>query len=205
MKSLLALLARLFRPSDRAIRARAGWPDHYNRVLVLFVGAALLSGCLPRQSHAADKPGQTVAQCLSLLQALRNLDGHIVVVKQNGADTPVMVPWDFGSGALRMKIGTSVAALALFETTLETTRQNIVKEILKKMSVGADGVPPTEIKAGTPEFAEYQKQYTEALGAPCTVNLPKIKASELKLEKNEIPVTAIAALASMIDDDVSGK
>lgn len=167
--------------------------------------ALLCCLALPAAGRAADASSPTKpltgAQCLSLLSAYRNLDGHLVILKQNGQDATVMLPWDFASGALRMKISTSITALASFETSLEQSRQAIVKEILAKMP-DKDDKRPTVIPNGTPEFDAYLKQYSDALNAPCDIKLPRIKATELKLDKNEIPPTALSALDAVIDNDI---
>lgn len=154
----------------------------------------LFGGSVP----AADKT-LTVADALSMLQAFRNLDGRIVVVKQNGVDTPVQMPWEFGSGTLRLRIARNVTALAAIEKAVEESRQNIVKEIIKGMPVGKDG-PPTSVVPGTPEFDNFSKQIADMLKQPAQVTLSRIKVGELKLDKNEIPVTALSALEPILDE-----
>jgi nitroreductase len=144
-------------------------------------------------AFAAEAPKITNAQALSMLQALRNLDGRMVIVKE----TPVMQPWDFGSGTLRLRIAKNVSALVAVEKAIDDARIGIVKE---QMKGGVD-----QIKPGTPEFDAFQKQYADMLNAPAQVELARIRASELKLDKNEIPVTALSALEPILDDDVSPK
>jgi hypothetical protein len=55
-----------------------------------------------------------------------------------------------------------------------------------------------------PESADYQKQYLDLMAQPAsgTQDLGRIKTSELKLDRNEIPVTVLAALAPILDQDV---
>lgn len=139
----------------------------------------------------------TIAQAIPLVSALRNLDGHLVVIKQNGADNIVMIPWDFGSGSLRLRIANNITILTSIEKTAEDTRQAIIKEILKKSG-------GTEIKPGTPERDDFDRQFAEmmALPAPGGRDVARIKASELRLDKNDIPVTAISAMAPILDMDV---
>jgi hypothetical protein len=151
-------------------------------------------------ADAQTKSGLTVAQALSMLQAHRVLDGHSVIVKQNGADTAVLQPWEFGSGTLRFRLAKNTAALAEIEQGLDTARRAIVKELLKGMPE-IDGKKPTSIDSGSPQFAELQRQFGEALDAPASVSLFRIKVSEFKLDKNEIPVTALSALEPILDDD----
>lgn len=54
----------------------------------------------PSKPPATDTqaPSMTVSKALELLAALRNLDGHTVIVKQNGQETTVMQTCDGGSG-----------------------------------------------------------------------------------------------------------
>lgn len=143
----------------------------------------------------------TNGDALSMLAALRNFDGRIVVIKQGGQDATVMVPWEFNSGTLRLRIARNVAALAVVEKTMEDARISILKELLKDIPPGPDGKPAQGLPPGSTAFEAFQRQYAEALNAPAEVTLFRIKASELKLDKNEIPVTALSALAPILDDD----
>lgn len=163
--------------------------------VALFVGIA----------RAESKPPLSNAQALSLLSALRNLDGHVVITKQNGVDTPVVVPWDFGSGTLRLRIARNIVALSAVESAIETTRQSIVREILKGMPPDKDGKPITEVPRNTTEWDSLQRQYGEALAEGARVDLARIRASELRLDKNEIPVSVLSALDPIFDDDVTPK
>lgn len=162
------------------------------------IGLLILVGMVV-SGHAAEKPPLTVAQALSLLSALRNLDGHLVIIKQAGADQTVMVPWDFGSGTLRLRISRNITALAVNEKAVEDARQGIVREVIKS----APGAK--EITQNTPEWENFARQFNDVLNAAATVDLSRIRASELKLDKNEIPVTALSALAPILDDDVTPK
>ena len=161
--------------------------------------AVVIAPCA--RAEDAQKPKITVAQALSLLAALRNLDGHVVAIKQGASDATVMIPWDFGSGLLRLKIANDISILSLNEKSAEDARQGVIKEIVK-------GLPEDKraagIQAGTPEFSVFQAQYGEALNAPAqgTQDLARIKASELKLDKNEIGGTTISGLMPILDIDV---
>jgi hypothetical protein len=169
-------------------------------ILALAAVAALTT-----TAHAQAKPKLTIAQALSVLVALRNLDGHMAVVKQGAQEVTIMVPWEFGSGVLRARIAGDLSLLEPVEKTTEDARQHIAKEITAKMPPDKDGKAPQILSAGTAEFADYQKQYNDVLNADCPVSdsLARIKMSALKLDKNEIPVTALSALAPILDDDLS--
>jgi len=150
---------------------------------------------------ASDKIALTLAQPLSV--ALRNLDGHMIVIKQNGQDATVMTPWEFGSGSLRLRIANNITILDAALKTAEDTRLAIIKELLKKAS-DRTGSPVTEIKPDMPESAEFQKQFADLMAQPAagTQDIARIKTSELKLDKNEIPVTVLSALGPILDQDV---
>jgi hypothetical protein len=164
--------------------------------LILFTGT-LLAG----PACAGDKI--TLAQAQPLSVALRNLDGHLIVIKQNGQDATIMTPWEFGSGSFRLRIANDITILDAALKTAEDTRIAIVKELLKKAS-DRTGATVTEIKPDMPENAEFQKQFADLMVQPAagTQDLGRIKVSELKLDKNEIPVTVLSALAPILDQDV---
>jgi len=164
-------------------------------LLLSLVAIALLVS--PTRARAADTGKITVAQAIPLATALRNLDGHMVVIKQNGADNVVMTPWDFGSGSLRLRIANNLTILAAIEKSAEDGRQAIIKEILKKTG-GSD------IKPGTPDYEDYQRQFADLMAQPASgsQDLSRLKASELKLDRNEIPVTVLSTLGPILENDV---
>src|SRR4051812_33830461 len=119
-------------------------------LVLIAAGVAIATSALAQPA----KPSLTVIDALNMLAALRNLDGHTIVVKQNGQDTTLVQPWDFGSGSLRLKIARNVSALTAVEKSVEDTRQAIVKEIMKSMPAGA-----ANIQQNTPEWETLQKQF----------------------------------------------
>lgn len=159
--------------------------------------AAVLTAACPVVSRAEEAP-ISVRDALGLISGLRNLDGHAVVIKQNGQDGTVIVPWEFGSGSLRLRISNDLTLLATVERTADEARVGIVKELLKQNG-GGDAIKP-----GTPAMDEFQRQYEQVLNAPAKglQDLGRIKTSELKLDKNEIPVTVLQALRPILDQDV---
>lgn len=167
------------------------------RYLATLIAAALaIAGTAPLSAEPK-KPPLTNAEALSMLQALRNLDGRITVVKQGDKDTTVMVPWEFGSGTLRLRIARNVTALAAVEKAIEDARLAIVKEILK-----GSGPDVTTVPEGAP-MDSFRKQVADMLGQGAAVDLSRIRASELRLDKNEIPVTVLSGLSPILDDDVT--
>jgi hypothetical protein len=144
----------------------------------------------------ADAAKVTVQQAIDLQTALRNLDGHLVIIKQNGQDGTVMVPWEFGDGRLRLRIANDLAIIDTAVKAANEAGKAVFQEVSKKFNV-------QELKAGTPERAEYDKLIAEISSAPAagTQDLAKIKASELKLGKNEIAITVLEALGPILVDD----
>lgn len=161
------------------------------------LASVVVLSTLPLPALAQAKPKLTVAQGLSLLAGLKNLDGHVVIVKQGGVETPVLVPWEFGSGSLRLKISGNISILAVTEKAHNDARQAMIKEVLK-----ASG--KSTLEPGSEDEREAQRQYDEILAGPVqgSDDLARIKASELKLDKNEISVTALSALGPILDMDV---
>jgi hypothetical protein len=145
---------------------------------------------------ADDAKKITVGEVIALSQALRNLDGHLIVIKRNGQDETVMVPWEFGSGSLRMKIAGDIAIADRIVNAAEQSRVGMMKEAMHKAGVA-------ELKPGAPETDAFLKQYQETMEQPAAgaKDLQRIKASELKLDKNEIAVTVLAALKPILDAD----
>ena len=163
--------------------------------------ASLATTFLAGPAVAGDKI--TLAQAQQLSQALRNLDGHLVVIKQNGQDATIMTPWEFGSGSFRLRIANNLTILDAALKTADDTRIAIVKETLKHIS-DRTGTAATEIKPDVPENAEFQRQYADLMAQPAngTQDLGRIKVSELKLDRNEIAPTVLAALAPILDNDI---
>lgn len=166
----------------------------------LSILAALAAMFTTVPAFAGDKITLAQAQLLSV--ALGNLDGHLVVIKQNGQDAAIMTPWEFGSGSFRLRIANNLTIVNAALRTAEETRQAVIKELLKKAS-DRTGSAVTEIKPDMPESADYQKQYADLMAQPAsgTQDLGRIKSSELRLDKNEIPGTVISALAPILDQD----
>lgn len=169
------------------------------RAIVL---AAMMLAASARASSADDKTSMAVSDALSLLVAHRSLDGRQVVVRHSGMEQAVTVPWDFASGSLRLRIARNIAVLATVERTIEETRQTIIREILTGMPADKDGKRPSSIYPGTPEHEVFTRQFTAALRERVSLDLSRIKASDLRLDKNEIPVTTLTALAPILDDDL---
>lgn len=126
----------------------------------------------------------TIREALALAGALRQVDSG-----PKGA-------YEFGSGVLRLKMSNDLSIVQSVEQSAEKARQAIVREILNKSGA-------TKIDVGTPDYDEFSTQYNALLDQPAagTQDLARVKASELKLDKNEIPVTVLSALKPILDID----
>jgi len=147
---------------------------------------------------AADDRPQTITieQGLKILGALRSIDVHPVIVKQSdGKESVQMMPWEYGSPKLRLTIANDITILEAAEKSYNLARLAIVKEVLKDKPAG------TQIVDGTPEGVEFTRQYSELIAqpAPGGADLAHIKASDLKLDKNEIPSTVLSGLGPILD------
>jgi len=172
----------------------------------LFAATAILALlAAPALAAEAPKPPLTTGQALNILAGMRAIDTHTIVVKQ-GADQAIIPnqPWEYGDGKFRLRISRNISALKTLADAHEEARQRIVAEIMQTMPAPAPG-KTKEIAPNTPEFEKFSQQYKDLIAAPAQVDLFRIKASELKLDKNEIPAESIALLAPIFDDDVSPK
>lgn len=162
------------------------------RTALFAVLLTVLSPCV----SSAGQGAISVRDAIGLAAALRSLDGHTVILKQDGKDVPTMVTYEFGSGSLRLRIASDLAILVAVEKQLEEARRSVVREILRSRGVAS-------IDPGTPAYEDFTKQMEAILDQPAagTEGLARIKGSELHLDKNEIPVTTLAAMAPVLDQD----
>jgi len=165
------------------------------KLICLVIAAAIL----PTPVFAQAKPKiETVRDAVKLLLALRGLSGK--PLPQGG-----IVPFEFQNGKLLMRIAGDIDALVPLEHKADAARQACFKESLAKMPNDKDGKRPFGFSPGSAEGIEFQKCYDDALDEPSSVSeqLARIKASELKLDKNDVPVGALADLKPILDDDIS--
>lgn len=154
--------------------------DHLGKIML----AVALAG--PAQ---AEEPAKllTVQECLTVLAGLNGLDGRTEMTKDN---TPVQVPYQFGSAKLRLAIQQNIARLNDLQQGLTKVQQEMFREVAGTA---------TEIKPNTAEMVRYQKMVLDAQQQPCNINLQRIKADDLKLDKNEIPGSVLGALDKILD------
>lgn len=142
---------------------------------------------------ALNPAGTTVFDCLTILHGLNEIDGRRqVIVSQGKPEEKVLdLPYEFGNGRLRGDIAHNIAVLGAVQRTYGDAQQKIQLDIAK----GASKIDP-----GTPEAVEYDRQMRQLTSAPCAIDqLVRIKASELKLDKNEIRAGALAEIDKIFD------
>ena len=141
-------------------------------------------------AFASDPPKLSLRDAQALAVAIRSLDGHPIVVK----DQVVTVPYEFASGTTRAKLANDLSLLKLSETSIELTRQQIAKEVMTRHNV-------EKIENGSAAFEDFLAQMTKALDqeAPGTQDLAHVNIADLKLDKNEIPISTLAGLRPILE------
>jgi hypothetical protein len=144
------------------------------------------------------KADLTMNECLKILRGLRGdggsnrgLDGYLVI-SNAGKPNETVVPqtYRFSNPNLRMDIGQDIARLSDIPNVIEKTRQQIFLEVAKS---------DLEINPSTPQMADYNKQLVLLGESPCRVTLIHIKASDLKLDVNEIPGSVLGDIDKILD------
>lgn len=138
----------------------------------------------------AEKMTFTIEQMLTLSSGLNGLNGYEQVVKEGERERSVRRVFDFAPGTI-MAIVKDALAIEGALKPFNTTRQQIISAI-------------NETDAAKPEDQRNQELYDKLkpiLAEHHEVDLTKLKASELKLDKNPIPISAMVALAPIVEDD----
>lgn len=162
----------------------------------LIIGLTIMLGVsiFPVYAQSKNAPAATplpdtmnVADCLGILAGLNTIDSGRQVIINAGKPNEAVVsqPYEFGNAKLRLDIAHNISLLAAIQRDAQTTQQKIFAEVSK-------GSP--EIKPGSAEAMDYDKQLKELTSRPCNVSLAKIKDADLKLDKNEIPSSALALI-----------
>lgn len=148
--------------------------------------ALLIATTAPAWSADALK----LSECLAIMQGLNALDGHPVVIASGKPNEQVInQPYEFGNAALRLDIAKNLSALGAVQRDAQSAQQKITAEISKG----------GEIKPGSTENLALDRQLRELLDHPCDVELKRIKAADLKLDRNEIPGSVLAAIDPILD------
>lgn len=166
----------------------------------IFATAALATSAPAQQAPVKQDPDAainpdktTVFDCLVILGGLNEIDGKRPVVVNAGKpnEQTIETVYEFGSGKFRLDLGRNIAVLSAVQRRVDETRQKIFAEIAKG---------DTEIKPGSEKFAEFDRRMKEISLQPCPISeLIRIKASDLKLDRNEIRSGALAAIEKILD------
>jgi hypothetical protein len=151
----------------------------------VFIITLLLSSV----AWAGEPINLTIQQTRELYIALSALDGYDKVVKDGANEKIVKTPYVFGGG-LRLAIGRNLLAIA--PTVQAFDKAN--RELALQYSNGKDKLE------GEP-LVKFQNESQKMGEAKTTADLIKIKPSELKLDENPIPGSAIAGLQAILTND----
>lgn len=135
-------------------------------------------------------PGLTINDCLILLQGLNGLDLHQVVLNAGKPNESIaQLPYDFQNATMRLKIGRNIAELGAVQREAQAVQEKITAEVSKG----------EELKPGSKEMAIRDGQIRDLLNQPCRAHLERFNASDLRLDRNEIPSSILAALDKILD------
>jgi hypothetical protein len=144
-----------------------------------------------KQEPGLPSSGLTINDCLLILQGLNSLDGRQVVVNAGKSNEQVVLQaYEFGNAKLRLDIAHDLAILSAVQKDSQAVQQKIFLEVGK-------GSP--DIKPGTPELLDYNNQLKDLMARPCLADVSRIKAGDLKLDKNDIPGSVLAAIDKILD------
>jgi hypothetical protein len=156
--------------------------------VALVIAALALSSPAP-----AAEPELTIDDCLTILVGLNGLDGHQALTRDN---TVVVLSYKFENAKLRGIIQENIAALGAVQSNLQKVQQQIFKEVAgSKFELRPDAADPAERAL----LQQYQKQALDARQGPCKATLSRISLNDLRLDKNEIPGSILAALSKILD------
>lgn len=128
-----------------------------------------------------------ILQLQKLDQALQQIDGYSYMIR---AGQPVYCL--FALGAVRLPLAKLSNRLRTHLDQFEKARVALVAEC--KVVAGAADI--AELKPGHPNFQRFQAEYDKMAEAKVDVEIEPIAEADLHLEQNEIPITALAALAA---------
>lgn len=184
--------------------------------LALTAAAVLLTPAIAKPAEAPVKKPEgiqssvTINECLMILQALNNIDEHIVIVGKEPNQQLVKQSYEYGPGGFRLNfLAHNIRILTTIQQDAQAEQQKILRDILAKMPPVAlkdkdgketgDTKPAFEIQPNTPEAIEYDKKLKELTAAPCLADLTHFREGDLKLEKNELPASSLSSLDKIRD------
>lgn len=163
-------------------------------LIVSLLALSIIPGFAQSKGATAPNPdNMTLGDCLGILTGLQSIDnGRSVIIKiGTPQEQVVQQPFEFGSATLRLGIARNITTLSAIQKDAQVVQQKIFAEVAK----GDSEIKPSD----SARVAQYDKQLKELMARPCSVNLVKIKDSDLKLDRNEIPANALALIDRIRD------
>jgi hypothetical protein len=163
--------------------------------------ASLLIVCaLASPAGAQVKPEKLtlpVSQLSDLLTGLNALDGRDKVIREGALERVVKVEYELDAG-VRLAIGRDIMALRQVMQVGQAENQKIRSGFIAagRLKFSVDGQ-----RVEGEGLAEFNEKAQAILDATADCDLYKLKASDLKLEKNPIPGTVIGSLQPILMDD----
>lgn len=156
-------------------------------------------------TEALNPAKTTLLDCLTILSGLNEIDGkrQIVVLAGKPNEQVIETVYEFSNGRLRQDIARNISLLGI----VQRDQQQAAQKVLMEVSGGKGELrpPPDTASAGEKsdylrKTLEYDRQMKELTSRPCPIDgLTRIKASELKLDKNEIRSVALSAIEKILD------
>lgn len=132
----------------------------------------------------------TINTAHRLVNALLALDGRQRAVKNGEAETVIIEPYKLG--VARLAIARNVSRLRAVLADFEKARDGLIREI----SNGGDSIDP---KANPDGFKKFTISVNEMLGQEAEVDLEPLKASQLKLDENDINPAILVDMHEIVD------
>jgi hypothetical protein len=149
----------------------------------------LIAALLLSTAAQAENVSLTVQQTRELYVALSSLDGYDKIVKDGASEKVVKTPYAFGGG-LRLAIGRNLLAVSpTVQASIKASRDRFIQ-----LSNGKD-------KLDGEALVKFQAESQTMQDARASLDVIKIKPTELKLDENPIPGSVIAGLQAILTND----
>jgi hypothetical protein len=124
----------------------------------------------------------------ALYSGLQALDTYERVIGEGAAQKAVQEP--FVLGALRFDIALNLNKLRPSVEAFETARKELAKEIF--------GEIPDAVRNGSEQMKDFAPKFEEMMAREEELDLIQIPRDALNLDKNPIPLMALAAIAPIV-------
>lgn len=172
------------------------------RLLIFAAVLAIAAPAIAQQAPVKPDPAAamnpdklTIRECLGILAGLNALDGRRVIVAAGKATESVeTVPYKFGTNPdraskVRSAISHNIFVLGQVQQEAQAANRRAQLAIAKGQ----------EMKPGSAEAIEFDRQMTEYTERPCNVALDHIPEADLRAGENDLPGSIGALLWRVID------